>query len=111
TGVQTCALPIFAMIGVQSILDVWWTLSGIFAGGMLGLFLLGITNKKVGNNDAMLATIFGIIVILWMTFSHLLPEEYAFLRNMLHANMLIVLGTVAILLVDNLSQRLKGTNN
>lgn len=100
-----------AMIGVQSILDVWWTLSGIFAGGMLGLFLLGITNKKVGNNDAMLATIFGIIVILWMTFSHLLPEEYAFLRNMLHANMIIVVGTVAILLVGNISQRLKGTNN
>src|SRR5690606_6744836 len=99
TGVQTCALPI--------LLDVWWTLSGIFAGGMLGLFLLGITNKKVGNSDAMLATGFGIAVILWMTFSYLLPEEYAFLRNMLHANMIIVVGTMAILLVGNISQRLK----
>lgn len=97
-----------AMIGVQSILDVWWTLSGIFAGGMLGLFLLGITNKKVGNSDALLATVFGIVVILWMTFSYLLPDEYAFLRNMLHANMIIVVGTIAILLVGNISQRLRG---
>ncbi|WP_245893700.1 sodium:solute symporter [Sphingobacterium gobiense] len=96
-----------AMIGVQSILDVWWTLSGIFAGGMLGLFLLGITNKKVGNSDAMLATGVGIAVILWMTFSYLLPEHYAFLRNMLHANMIIVVGTMAILLVGNISQRLR----
>lgn len=96
-----------AMIGVQSILDVWWTLSGIFAGGMLGLFLLGITNKKVGNSDAMLATVFGIVVILWMTFSYLIPEEYAFLRNMLHANMIIVVGTITILLVGNISQRLR----
>ncbi|MBE8721498.1 sodium:solute symporter [Sphingobacterium pedocola] len=96
-----------AMIGVQSILDVWWTLSGIFAGGMLGLFLLGITNKKVGNSDAMLATGVGIAVILWMTFSYLLPEEYAFLKNMLHANMIIVVGTMAILLVGNIRQRLR----
>lgn len=96
-----------AMIGIQSVLDVWWTLSGIFAGGMLGLFLLGITNKKIGNSDAMLGTIFGIVVILWMTFSYLLPEQYAFLRNMLHANMIIVIGTLAILLVGNISQRLR----
>ena len=30
-----------AMMGVESILDAWWKLSGVFAGGMLGLFLLG----------------------------------------------------------------------
>lgn len=109
TGVFGC-IGMFAgiaMIGVQSILDVWWTLSGIFAGGMLGLFLLGITSTKVGNSDAMLGTGFGIAVILWMTFSYLIPEQYAFLRNMLHANMIIVIGTVAILLVGNISERLR----
>ncbi len=26
-----------AMMGVESILDAWWKLSGVFAGGMLGL--------------------------------------------------------------------------
>ena len=30
-----------SMIGVKSLLDVWWKLSGIFAGGMLGIFLMG----------------------------------------------------------------------
>jgi solute:Na+ symporter, SSS family len=34
-----------AMIGVKSILDIWWELSGIFAGGMLGLFLLGMISR------------------------------------------------------------------
>jgi glycosyltransferase involved in cell wall biosynthesis len=29
-----------SMIGVKSLLDVWWKLSGIFAGGMLGIFLI-----------------------------------------------------------------------
>src|SRR3546814_18094245 len=38
------------MIGVQSILDVWWELSGIFAGGMLGLFLMGLFSNKNGKS-------------------------------------------------------------
>ena len=40
-------LVALAMIKVQSALDAWWTLSSIFSGGMLGLFLLGYISKKV----------------------------------------------------------------
>ncbi|MGC4232975.1 MAG: sodium:solute symporter [Niabella sp.] len=93
------------MIGIKSVLDIWWQLSGIFAGGMLGLFLLGIISKRSGNNAALIATIAGILVILWMTFSYLIPEEYAFLRNPLHANMIIVVGTLVIFLVGVLFTR------
>ena len=88
-----------AMIGVKSILDTWWELSGIFAGGMFGLFLLSIISKKTQGNQALVAVIVGILVILWMTFSYLIPAEYAFLKNTLHANMIIVVGTLAIFLV------------
>jgi SSS family solute:Na+ symporter len=35
-----------AMIGAKSLLDIWWELSGIFAGGMLGLFLLGLISRN-----------------------------------------------------------------
>jgi SSS family solute:Na+ symporter len=86
------------MIGVQSILDLWWQLAGIFAGGMLGLFLLGMIAKSAGNAEGKIATAIGIAVILWMTFSNLLPEEYSVLRNTLHLNMVIVVGTLAIFL-------------
>ncbi len=85
-----------AMIGVKSILDLWWELSGIFAGGMLGLFLLGLISKKTGNAQALAATICGILVILWLTFSKLIPDHLAFLRSGLHANMVIVVGTLVI---------------
>lgn len=85
-----------AMIGVKSLLDVWWELSGIFAGGMLGLFLLGIISRRTGSAEAFTATLIGIVVILWMTFSSLLPEEYGFLKNPLHKNMIIVAGTLTI---------------
>lgn len=86
------------MIGVKSILDIWWQLAGIFAGGMLGLFLLGLLSKSTGNAAAKGATIVGILVILWMTFSYAIPDSYALLRNTLHVNMVIVVGTVAIFL-------------
>lgn len=96
-----------AMIGVGSILDAWWTLSGIFAGGMLGLFLLGLISKDTKNSDALVGTIVGICIILWMTFSAMIPEKYAFLRNPLHANMIIVVGTLSIFLIGNLNNKLR----
>lgn len=96
-----------AMIGVKSILDVWWELSGIFAAGMLGLFLLGIVSRQTKNHEALIATMIGIIVIIWMTFSPHLPEQYEFLRNPLNKNMIIVIGTLTIFLVGILLTKLK----
>ncbi|MBZ4190913.1 sodium:solute symporter [Niabella beijingensis] len=93
------------MIGVKSVLDIWWQLSGIFAGGMLGLFLLGIISKKTGNTAALAATLTGIIVILWMTFSAWIPEEYHYVKSTLHANMIIVVGTLVIFLAGLLFTR------
>lgn len=87
-----------AMIGSKSILDVWWELSGIFAGGMLGLFLLGLISRRTKNAEATTATIIGIIVILWMTFSDRISGEYEFLKSPLHKNMIIVVGTLTIFL-------------
>lgn len=87
-----------AMIGSKSILDVWWELSGIFAGGMLGLFLLGLISRRAKNTEAIIAVIIGILVILWMTFSDKIPAQYAFMKNILHTNMIIVVGTLSIFL-------------
>ena len=113
--VATALMGVFAivtgivMIGVKSILDLWWQLAGIFAGGMLGLFLLGMISRSAGNAAAKLATIIGIVVIVWMTFSHLLPDQYAGLRNTLHMNMVMVIGTLAIFLSGLLISRFKGS--
>jgi SSS family solute:Na+ symporter len=87
-----------AMIGVKSILDLWWQLSGIFAAGMLGLFLLGIISRQTRNHEAIIASIIGVLVILWLTFPSLIPEQYAALRSTLNTNMIIVAGTLAIFL-------------
>ncbi|WP_025762637.1 sodium:solute symporter [Dyadobacter tibetensis] len=98
-----------AMIGVKSVLDIWWLLSGIFASGMLGLFLLGIISRNTRNTEALIATIIGIIIIVWMTFSPQLTDEYAYLRNPLHQNMIMVVGTLSIFLIGILLTRFKKT--
>jgi SSS family solute:Na+ symporter len=96
-----------AMIGAKSVLDIWWQLSGIFAGGMLGLFLLGMISKTSGNREAVMATIIGILVIIWMTFPKLVPEQLNFLRSPFHENMVIVIGTLSIFLSGFLISGLK----
>ena len=84
-----------AMIGQKSLLDSWWKLSGIFAGGMLGLFLLGLISRKADNAGALTGVILGVLVICWMTFADYFPEE---LRSPFHAHMIIVVGTLTIFL-------------
>ena len=84
-----------AMIGQKSLLDSWWKLSGIFAGGMLGLFLLGLISRKADNAGALTGVILGVLVICWMTFADFFPEE---LRSPFHAHMIIVVGTLTIFL-------------
>ena len=88
-----------AMIGVKAALDAWWTLSGIFAGGMLGLFLLGLISRRAGNPAAVTAVVAGVLVILWLTLTPgavAWPEE---LRSPFHSFMTVVVGTLVILLV------------
>ena len=95
-----------AMIGVQSLLDAWWMLSGIFAGGLLGLFLLGMIVRRAGRPAAACGVAAGVLVIGWMTLSPRLPESIAWLRSPLHANMVIVVGTLTIFAVGAVVARL-----
>ncbi|MGI4869882.1 MAG: sodium:solute symporter [Janthinobacterium lividum] len=97
-----------AMIGVKSVLDVWWELSGIFAAGMLGLFLLAVIGRQTRNHEALTATVIGVLVILWLTLSPRLPDNLAALRNPLHKSMVIVVGTLTIFLLGLLLTRLRG---
>jgi len=77
------------LVRVTSALDAWWTLSGVFGGGMLGLFLLGMISRRAGNPAAVAGVCLGALVIGWLTF----------LRSPFHVYMIPVLGTLTILLV------------
>jgi SSS family solute:Na+ symporter len=90
------------MISIKSALDAWWSLAGIFSGGMLGLFLLGVFSRRAESGQAVGGMIVGIMVILWATLSRELSGPVA---NSLHSFMTTVLGTLAIFLVGVLLSR------
>jgi len=88
-----------AMLSVESIIDAWWTLSSIFSGGMLGLFLLGCMPRRINRYAALLGCICGVLVIAWISLASLwnLPGIH------LHEYLAIVLGTTVIFLVGFLA--------
>ena len=84
-----------AMLSVESIIDAWWTLSSIFSGGMLGLFLLGCIPRTVSRTAALIGCIAGVLVIAWIS----LAEMWHLPGIHLHSYLAIVLGTSTIFLV------------
>jgi len=89
------------LVGVESVLDAWWSLASIFSGGMLGLFLLAFLSKSVRNIDAAVGVIIGALVIIWMSLSPLYfnSEKLLAFKSPFHSNLTIVIGTLVIFLV------------
>ncbi|MDZ4657785.1 MAG: sodium:solute symporter [Bythopirellula sp.] len=86
------------MIRAGLALDAWWQLAGIFAGGVLGLFLLGLVSRRSDNAAGAIAVIVGLLVILWMSVPQFpqwvtIPAEF---RNPWHSYMTVVVGTLVI---------------
>lgn len=87
-----------AMTQVRSALDAWWMLAGVFSGGSLGLFLLGLMSRRPGNRAAVIAVGAGVLVILWMTLSRQWSAWPEALRLPFHGFLITVFGTATILL-------------
>lgn len=109
-GVVGTGTALILTVYKGNVLDIWWKLSGVFAGGMLGLFLLGLIAKRAGNPAAVTGVIIGVIVIFWLSFAEAdwMPAN---IRPMLHSNLTIVLGTMTIFLVGLLVSRFTTNKN
>jgi len=104
---------LLAILNNKSALDMWWNLQGIFAGGMLGLFLLGMISRRAKNAHAAIAGTLGIFLIVWLALSPLSnvwPEAWSTWKNPMHANMTIIIGTSSIVLIGVLLGSLAGGN-
>jgi len=73
---------VFALmfINAKSALDIWWQISGIFGGGILGLFLLAIFNVKINRLQGILSVLFSLVIIVWGTFLRDLSPNYSWLE-------------------------------
>jgi SSS family solute:Na+ symporter len=99
-GIASTATALM-MIHSISALDARWQLAGIFSGGVLGLFLLGLISHRADNASAIIATLAGVLVIAWMTLSPTpyWPAPLASLKSPFHGFLVTVLGTLTILIV------------
>ena len=78
-----------------TVLGMWYVLQGVLSGGMLGLFLIGAFAKRTRAWHALVATICGFLMLVWVTFGQrLLPLPWP-----LHVNLSIVFATLAIVTV------------
>ena len=97
--ISICGILIaIAMINVKSVLDTWWKLASVFSGGMLGLFLLGITTRKKNTAGAITGVLAGIAVILWISLSGVASASRGETPTF-HTYLSIVFGTSAIFLI------------
>lgn len=115
-GILGTAMALVLVQLTESALDVWWTLSSVLGGGIVGLFLLGMISRRAGNRAAVAGVLTGMLVIGWMIVSNpnlwpkslqpLWPQSLAALRSPFHSFMVIVVGTLVILLVGLAASRL-----
>ncbi|HOK67317.1 MAG TPA: sodium:solute symporter [Anaerohalosphaeraceae bacterium] len=103
-------LAAFGMSRFGEGFKTWQTLAGIFSGGMLGLFLLGLMSRRAGNLAGGIGTALGILVILWMTVSKMFPDLFGRFAYSWNDFLIPVIGTAVILLTGLALRRVKGAN-
>lgn len=98
-------LASLAMINAKTALDVWWEMSAMFGGGMLGLFLSAVLMPRLGSGQAMAATVTGLIFVGWASGSKLWfgDADWGF---SLHTMMIGVIGTLLIIVTSYVLQLL-----
>jgi len=97
-GVIGTGVALFLSYDKRNILQIWWDLSGVFAGAMLGLFLLGMICRKADNVAAIIGVTVGVIAIFWMGSANAswMPD---LIRYPLNGLLKTVFGTLTIFLV------------
>lgn len=92
-GLGTAMALTFVQL-TESILDIWWLLSGALGAGIVGLFLMGWLVRGVRGVQAVAALTIAMGLILWMTVSPsgYWPEGWAEAKSPLHQYLVVVVG-------------------
>ncbi|MDZ7374815.1 MAG: sodium:solute symporter [candidate division KSB1 bacterium] len=81
------------MVRARSALDVWWTISGIFGGGFLGIFVVALLRPGgVRASHGLVGIVVSLGVISWGTFARHLPPGMEWAECRLDT---IIVGAVA----------------
>ncbi|NOY57441.1 MAG: sodium/solute symporter [Calditrichaeota bacterium] len=101
-GVLGTALALL-MLNAKSALDVWWTISGIFGGGILGLFLIAFFKIKIKTWHGVVGIVASILAISWATFARNLPANWQWAECRMETIIIGAFGTTVMLVAIILS--------
>jgi SSS family solute:Na+ symporter len=87
------------MIRAKSILDIWWQISGIFGGALLGLFILSLLRVRLRLWQGLVSIGVSLAVIYWGTFARSLPASWQWAQCNLDAIIIGAVGTAALVVV------------
>ncbi len=87
------------MIRAKSILDIWWQISGIFGGALLGLFILSLLRVRLRLWQGLVSIGVSLAVISWGTFGRSLPASWQWAQCNLDAIIIGAVGTAALVVV------------
>jgi SSS family solute:Na+ symporter len=87
------------MIRARGILDVWWQISGIFGGALLGLFILSFLRVRLLLWQGLVSIGVSIAVISWGTFARNLPSSWQWAQCNLDPIIIGAVGTAALCVV------------
>ncbi len=87
------------MIQAESALDIWWQISGIFGGGILGLFILSFLKVRLRLWQGLVSIAASILIITWGTFARDLPASWQWAQSDIEEIIIGALGTAVLLIV------------
>jgi len=87
------------MIRAEEALNVWWQISGIFGGGILGLFILSLLKVKLKLWQGLVAISVSVLAIIWGTFARDLPEKWQWAQCNIDKIIIGAVGTAALMAV------------
>ena len=77
---------------------MWWQISGIFGGGILGLFLLALFKVKLAVWQGIVSVAISIVLIAWGTFARNLPDAFSWLECAVDPILMGAMGTAGLML-------------
>ncbi|MDA8743407.1 hypothetical protein N9N28_02130 [Rubripirellula amarantea] len=88
----------------ETVLDVWWLLSGVLGAGIVGLFLLGLLVPTLSSKRALIVLSVGMLIIAWMVISTTdhWPSSCSSLASPFHPYLVIVIGPLAMIVLGRL---------
>lgn len=106
-GVMGTAVALALVRMTDSVLDVWWLLSGILGAAIIGLFLLGLMVPALTSNRAILVAAVGVLIIGWMSLSATdrWPSSLDAVASPFHPYLVIVIGPSAMVALGWLISR------